>query len=808
MADRHEGIDQLDMKLNALVMPLRDVVVFPGSVMPLFVGREKSIHAIQEAMRTDRQIFLVSQKRADLDAPTFEDVYHVGTLATILQTLKLADGTVKVLIEGVERFELLNLVEDEQVFRGDIRRLETVVEVPEELPQLIKLAKERFAHYGKLNAKLSSDVKASVARTEDADALVDLIAANLELSMEAKQGLLEAASLNDRLEKLIALIETQIDMLEAEQRIAERVKKQMDKNQREYYLNEKIKAINKELGRTDGDEDELLELKEKIEAAGMPVEAKEKALSELKKLRMMPPQSAEASVVRNYIDWLLDVPWKKRTRVSRDLKKAAQVLDAQHYGLDKVKERILEYLAVQKRVKKLNGPILCLVGPPGVGKTSLARSIAEATNRKFVRMSLGGVRDEAEIRGHRRTYLGALPGRIIQKMVKAGVKNPLFLLDEIDKMSADFRGDPAAALLEVLDPEQNRTFNDHYLEVDYDLSEVMFVATSNSMDMPEPLLDRMEIIQLSGYTELEKLNIAQRHLLPRQLKHHGLTAEELSVPQQTLTRIIEDYTREAGVRSLDRELAKICRKVVKGLEDGTLTPPVDLMPDKLVDYLGVARYRHGEKMQQARIGLVNGLAWTRAGGDLLHIEATCMPGKGQLKRTGQLGDVMKESVEIALSVIRSRHRMLGIDEKTFEKIDLHLHFPEGAIKKDGPSAGIAVATVIASVLTNTPVRNEVAMTGEITLRGEVLPIGGLKEKLLAALRADIKKVLIPHENARDLAEIPEEITSQLDIVPVRWIDEVLSHALEKMPEPLPASASALCTTEHTADTSAEQTNAH
>ncbi len=789
---QHDEIEQLDMKLNALVMPLRDVVVFPGTVMPLFVGREKSINAIVEAMKGDRQIFLVSQKSADLDNPTFEDVYRVGTLATILQTLKLADGTVKVLIEGMDRFELLNLVEDETVFRGDIRRLETTVDKPEEIPQLIKLAKERFAHYAKLNSKLSSDVKASVERTDDPDAMIDLVAANLDLSMEAKQALLEISSLNLRLEKLIGLIETQIDLLEAEKRIAERVKQQMDKNQREYYLNEKIKAINKELGRTEGDEDELIDLKKKIEEAGMPEEVKEKALSELKKLRMMPPQSAEASVVRNYIEWLLDVPWKKRTRINRDLKRAAQVLESQHYGLEKVKERILEYLAVQKRVRKLNGPILCLVGPPGVGKTSLARSIAEATNRKFVRMSLGGVRDEAEIRGHRRTYLGALPGRIIQKMVKAGVKNPLFLLDEIDKMSSDFRGDPAAALLEVLDPEQNKSFNDHYLEVDYDLSEVMFVATSNSMDMPEPLLDRMEIIQLSGYTEMEKKNIAMRHLLPRQLKQHGLKADELKVPEETVEAIIEHYTREAGVRNLDRQLAKLCRKAVKALEEGECIAPIEIKPDDLEDWLGVARYRHGEKMEQARVGLVNGLAWTRVGGDLLHIEATCMPGKGRLRSTGQLGEVMKESVEIAMSVIRARSADLGLEEGFYEKTDLHLHFPEGAIKKDGPSAGIAVATAIASVLTGIPVRNDVAMTGEITLRGEVLPIGGLKEKLLAALRADIKKVLIPHENARDLAEIPEEITSQLDIVPVRWVDEVFQQALVRQPKPRVVEQDALC----------------
>jgi ATP-dependent Lon protease len=807
--NRHDhDIEQLDMKLSALVMPLRDVVVFPGTVMPLFVGREKSINAIAEAMQGDRQIFLVSQKSADLDAPTFDDVYHVGTLATILQTLKLADGTVKVLIEGMDRFELLSLVEDEQVFRGDIRRLETTIDNPQEIPQLIKLAKERFAYYGKLNSKLSSDVKTSIERTDEPDVLVDLIAANLDLSMEAKQTLLELSSLNQRLEKLIGLIETQIDLLEAEKRIAERVKKQMDKNQREYYLNEKIKAIHKELGRTDGDEDELIDLKKKIEEAGMPDEAREKALSELKKLRMMPPQSAEASVVRNYIDWLLDVPWKKRTRINRDLKRAVEVLDSQHYGLEKVKERILEYLAVQKRVRKLNGPILCLVGPPGVGKTSLARSIAEATNRKFVRISLGGVRDEAEIRGHRRTYLGALPGRIIQKMVKAGVKNPLFLLDEIDKMSSDFRGDPAAALLEVLDPEQNKAFNDHYLEVDYDLSEVMFVATSNSMDMPEPLLDRMEIIQLSGYTELEKKNIAQRHLLPRQLKNHGLKADELQITEAAIETVIQQYTREAGVRSLERELAKICRKTVKALEDGTQVAPVVVTPECLEDYLGVAKYRHGEKMDAARIGLVNGLAWTRVGGDLLHIEATCMPGKGRLKSTGQLGDVMKESVETAMSVIRARSHELGLQPDFYEKVDLHLHFPEGAIKKDGPSAGIAVATAIASVLTGIAVRNDVAMTGEITLRGEVLPIGGLKEKLLAALRADIKKVLIPYENIRDLVDVPDEIRSQLDIETVRWVDEVFRHALMKMPKPLSEVSSEPCTVSAIEAADKEPSSAH
>ena len=775
--DRKQYMDQLEMKLGALVMPLRDVVVFPKTVMPLFVGRERSIQAVVEAMRTDRQLFLVSQKSADEENPTYDDVYRVGTLATILQTLKLADGTLKVLIEGVERFELLNLQEDETGYRGDIRRLDTTVENPQELKQLVKLAQSRFAHYAKLNAKVSSDVRNSVEHATDADILVDLIAANLELTVEQKQALLEISALDRRLEQLVVFIETQIDLLESEKRIAERVKKQMDRNQREYYLNEKIKAIHKELGRGEDEEDEYLDLKRRIEAAGMPQEAQGKALSELKRLRMMPPQSSEAAVVRNYLDWLLDVPWKKRTRVSRDLARAAHILDREHYGLEKVKERILEYLAVQKRVRKLKGPILCLVGPPGVGKTSLARSIAESTNRRFVRMALGGVRDEAEIRGHRRTYLGSMPGRIIQKMVKAGVRNPLFLLDEIDKMSMDYRGDPAAALLEVLDPEQNRTFNDHYLEVDYDLSDVMFVATANSLDLPEPLLDRMEIIQLSGYTDMEKLNIAQRHLLPRQLQAHGLKEGELEISDEALQHIIDFYTREAGVRSLERELAKLCRKAVKQLEEEQAHPPLVIEPDDLETWLGVPRYRRGEKQDSHRIGLVNGLAWTRVGGDLLHIEATCMPGKGQLRSTGQLGSVMKESVETAMSVIRSRSKQLGLSPDFYEKIDLHLHFPEGAIKKDGPSAGIAIATAIISVLRGIPVRNDVAMTGEITLRGEVLPIGGLKEKLLAALRADVKKVLIPHDNVRDLAEVSEEIKSELDIEPVRWVEEVFRHAL-------------------------------
>ena len=779
-------IDQLSMKMNVLVLPLRDVVVFPGNVMPLFVGREKSIQALNEAMNTDKQIFLVTQKNADLDVPSLEDLYAVGTMANILQLLKLPDGTVKVLVEGVQRFSLLSLKEENNVLVGDINEISNFDEHEVDQPVLIRALAERFAQFAELKKKVPSEVKTSVQKETNPERMVDLISANLKLSVAEKQDLLEVISVSERLERVLALVETEIEMLESEKRITSRVKKQMDKTQREYYLNEKIKAIHTELA--GGDEEvvnEFDELAERITKTGLTAEAEKKANAELKKLRMMPSQSSEATVVRNYLDWLLDIPWKKRSRVSKDLNKAELVLDNQHYGLEKVKERIVEYLAVQKRVRKMKGPILCLVGPPGVGKTSLAKSIAEATNRKYIRMALGGVRDEAEIRGHRKTYIGALPGKIIQKMHSAGTKNPLFLLDEIDKMSSDMRGDPASALLEVLDPEQNHTFNDHYLEVDYDLSDVMFVATSNSMDIPEALLDRMEVINLSGYTEPEKLNIAEKHLLPRAMKDHGLKADEINITEEAITAIIQTYTREAGVRLLARELAKICRKAVKKIvtekEGGD---QLTIAKDDLEDYLGVARYRIGLADSEDRVGQVAGLAWTRVGGDLLRIEATAMPGKGKLSSTGQLGSVMQESVQAAMSVIRSRSQALGLQDEFYEKNDLHLHFPEGAIKKDGPSAGIAISTAIISVLTQTPVKANVAMTGEITLRGEVLPIGGLKEKLLAALRGGIDTVLIPHDNVRDLADVPDDVKNQLNIHPVQWVDEVFELALTEMPKPL------------------------
>ena len=781
-------IEQLSMKMNVLVLPLRDVVVFPGNVMPLFVGREKSIQALNEAMSGDKRIFLVTQKSAELDVPQLEDLYSVGTMANILQLLKLPDGTVKVLVEGVQRFNLLGLREDNNVLLGDISEIATVDDNVADHPVLVHALAERFAVFAELKKKVPTEVKSSVKKELNPDRMVDLISSNLKLSVAEKQSLLELTSTSDRLERVLAMVETEIELLESEKRITSRVKKQMDKTQREYYLNEKIKAIHTELA--GGDEEatnEFDEINERIEKAGLSSEAEKKAKSELKKLKMMPAQSSEATVVRNYLDWLIDIPWKKRSRVSKDLNKAESILDNQHYGLEKVKERIIEYLAVQKRVRKMKGPILCLVGPPGVGKTSLAKSIAEATNRKYVRMALGGVRDEAEIRGHRKTYIGALPGKIIQKMNSAGTKNPLFLLDEIDKMTSDMRGDPASALLEVLDPEQNHSFNDHYLEVDYDLSDVMFVATSNSMDIPEALLDRMEVINLAGYTEPEKLNIAQQHLLPRSIKDHGLKAGELDISEEAILDIIQTYTREAGVRLLARELAKICRKSVKKIVTEDRMGPLAVNKEDLESYLGVARYRVGLADTENRIGQVAGLAWTRVGGDLLRIEATAMPGKGKLSSTGQLGSVMQESVQAAMSVIRSRSSALGLTEDFYETNDLHLHFPEGATKKDGPSAGIAICTAILSVLTQQPVKASVAMTGEITLRGEVLPIGGLKEKLLAALRGGIETVLIPHDNVRDLADVPEEVKNQLDIHPVQWVDEVFELALQEMPKPLETS---------------------
>ncbi len=773
-------IDQIDFKTNVFVLALRDVVVFPGMVVPLFVGRDKSRNALREAMKEDKQIFLITQKNNTKDSPIVSDLYEVGVMSNILQILRLPDGTDKVLIEGVKRFKLLSLYDEEEFLTGDVEQLQFASLSSKEDPVLMRRIQDRFVIYANLKKKIPSEVKKSVVVAVDGNRLVDIISANLKLSIEEKQLLLEKTSLTGRLEKILTIIEIEIDILESEIRINAKVKKYMDKTQRNFYLNTKLKAIHEELGEDAVEEEggELSKIKSRIEAAGLPAQALKVANDEFKKLRAMPAQSPEANIIRNYIDWLLSIPWKKRSRVSKDLNKAQLTLDAQHYGLEKVKERIIEYLAVQQRVNKIKGPILCLVGSPGVGKTSLAKSIAEATNRKFVKMSLGGVRDEAEIRGHRKTYLGALPGRIIQKMKIAGTKNPLFLLDEIDKMARDQRGDPSSALLEVLDPEQNKHFNDHYLEVDYDLSDVMFVATSNSMDMPPALMDRMEIINLSGYTEIEKMHISTQHLLPRVLKNHGLKPAELIVSDKVVTKIIQTYTREAGVRLLDQELAKICRKAVKRIVTNEAQTPIKILSSDLEDYLGVARYRIGLADKTNQIGQVAGLAWTRVGGDLLRIEAVSMPGSGKNISTGQLGSVMEESTKTAMSVIRSRSKSLGLTDSFYEKLDIHLHFPEGAIKKDGPSAGIAICTAIASVLTNIPVRADVAMTGEITLRGEVLPIGGLKEKMLAALRGGIKTILIPHDNVRDLSEIPDDIKSDLNIIPVQWIEEVLDVALE------------------------------
>jgi len=778
------------------VLPLRDVVVYPYMVIPLFVGREKSIKALEKAMDENKQILLVAQKNASQDEPEIEDLYRIGTIANILQLLKLPDGTIKVLVEGSERAKILNFMGIEEYFSAQISPVEiahAAAGQDRESEVLMRSVMTQFDQYVKLSKKVPPEILSSLSSIDEPSRLADTIAAHMSLKIDEKQKILEMIGLHERLEHLIGLMEAEIDLLQVEKRIRGRVKRQMEKSQREYYLNEQMKAIQKELGDLDEGHNELDELAKKIEKAGMSKEAQEKAETELNKLRMMSPMSAEATVVRNYIDWLVNVPWKKRSKVRNHLGEAEAVLEADHYGLEKVKERILEYLAVQQRAKKVKGPILCLVGPPGVGKTSLGKSIARATNRKFIRMALGGVRDEAEIRGHRRTYIGSMPGKIIQNLSKIGYKNPLFLLDEIDKMAMDFRGDPASALLEVLDPEQNHTFNDHYLEVDYDLSDVMFVATANTMNIPAPLLDRMEVIRLSGYTEDEKVNIAQRYLVPKQIKSNGLSEEEISVSEAAVRDIIRFYTREAGVRNLEREISKICRKVVKNilLEQGKpdAKPHAQITDKNLEDFLGVKRFRFGLAEEKDQLGQVTGLAWTEVGGDLLTIEAVLVPGKGKHVVTGQLGDVMKESVQAAMTVVRSRARALGIQPIEFyEKNDIHIHVPEGAVPKDGPSAGIGMCTAIVSVLTGIPVRADVAMTGEITLRGEVLPIGGLKEKLLAAHRGGIKTVLIPEENSRDLAEIPTNIKENLDIKTVKWIDQVLALALTKMPEPLTGDA--------------------
>jgi ATP-dependent Lon protease len=765
------------------LLPLRDVVVYPHMVIPLFVGRPKSIRALERAMSADKQIFLIAQRNAAEDDPAVTDLYDTGTLATVLQLLKLPDGTVKVLVEGGQRARVQNIDASGDCTLADVVLLEETAMGEAEAEALGRSLLGRFEQYVKLGKKVPPEVLSSVTGIDEPGRLADTIAAHMSLRLEEKQAVLEKPDLRERIEHLLGVLEGELEVLDVEKRIRTRVKKQMEKSQREYYLNEQMKAIQKELG--EDNVNEIDELVKRVEAAGMPKEARDKAMAELKKLRQMSPMSAEATVVRSYVDWLLQVPWKKRSKVSLDIARARDILDADHYGLEQVKERILEYLAVQSRVKSPRGPILCLVGPPGVGKTSLGRSIAAATNRKFVRMALGGVRDEAEIRGHRRTYIGSLPGKVMQKLGKTGVKNPLFLLDEIDKMGIDMRGDPASALLEVLDPEQNHTFNDHYLEVDYDLSEVMFVCTSNSMDIPAPLLDRMEVIRIPGYTEDEKVSIAQRYLLPKQAELNGLKDGEVALEEAAIRDIIRYYTREAGVRNLERELSKVCRKVVKEHALAGTTDAVQVTAERLEDYLGVRRFSYGKAVEGDRIGQVTGLAWTQVGGDLLTIEAVSVPGKGKHQMTGKLGDVMQESIKAALTVVRRRASALGIDPDFYEKVDLHLHVPEGATPKDGPSAGIGMCTAMVSVLTGIPVRADVAMTGEITLRGEVLPIGGLKEKLLAAHRGGIRTVLIPKENARDLKDIPDNIKGDLDIRPVAWIDEVLQVALTHMPQPLP-----------------------
>ena len=766
-------------RIEIPVLALRDVVVYPHMVIPLFVGREKSIRCLEAAMDSDKQIFLAAQKDAGIDEPDTGDIYSVGTIATILQLLKLPDGTVKVLVEGNVRGEVADYVQTEPFFVAGIDRLGDEALPESEQEVLIRSAVSQFEGYVKLNKKIPPEVLTSLNGIDDAARLADTMAAHMPLKLVEKQKVLEMRGVNERLEYLMALMEGEIDLLQVEKKIRTRVKKQMEKSQREYYLNEQMKAIQKELGELDDAPDEFEALSKKIEEAKMPAEAEEKAKAELQKLKMMSPMSAEATVVRSYIDWLTSVPWHKRSAVKKNLAKAEEILDADHYGLEKVKERIIEYLAVQQRVRKLKGPILCLVGPPGVGKTSLGQSIAKATGRKYVRMALGGVRDEAEIRGHRRTYIGSLPGKLIQKMAKVEVKNPLFLLDEIDKMSSDMRGDPASALLEVLDPEQNSSFSDHYLEVDYDLSDVMFVATSNSMNIPGPLLDRMEVIRLSGYTEDEKLNIATRHLISKQMERNGLKKNELEIEDSAIIGMIRYYTREAGVRSLEREISKVCRKAVKDILLNKSTKKVVVNQDNLKDYLGVQRFDYGKADKNNQIGQVTGLAWTQVGGDLLTIETTSVPGKGKMTSTGSLGDVMQESIHAAMTVVRSRAEKLRINGDFYEKRDIHVHVPEGATPKDGPSAGIAMCTALVSSLTGNPVKCDVAMTGEITLRGEVLAIGGLKEKLLAAHRGGIKTVVIPKDNERDLEEIPDNVKQDLSIHPVQWIDDVLDIALQE-----------------------------
>ena len=767
------------------VLPLRDMVVYPHGVHPLFVGTESSIHALDVAMSDDKQILLVAKRDSEVDTPTLDDLFGVGTVATVLQLLKLPDGTVKVLVEGGERAKLVELHESDGHLVGEVERIAEPVVDARESEALVRTVMSQFEQYVKVSRKVPQEVLSSLSSIDDPGRLVDTIAAQMSLKIDDKQLILEASDLRERMDALLGLMDAEIDVHQMEKRIRGRVKKQMEKSQREYYLNEQMKAIQKELGDLEEAPNEVEELQAKIEEQGLPKEAKEKALAELNKLKLMSPMSAEATVVRSYLDWMLSIPWKQKSRVRRDLAAAQAILDEDHYGLEEVKDRIIEYLAVQSRVKKVKGPVLCLVGPPGVGKTSLGESIARATNRKFVRMALGGVRDEAEIRGHRRTYIGSMPGKVLQKMAKANARNPLFLLDEIDKMGMDFRGDPASAVLEVLDPEQNNTFNDHYLEVDYDLSDVFFVCTSNSMNIPAPLLDRMEVIRLPGYTEDEKLNIASRYLVPKQMRLNGLKAGELEITDDAILHLIRYYTKEAGVRGLEREVAKLARKVVKQQAlNSTANVVTTIDADMIEDYNGVRKHSYGLAEEENQIGIVTGLAWTQVGGELLNIEAVAVPGKGRQTKTGSLGDVMQESIQAALTFVRSRSAILGIPEDFHEKFDLHVHVPEGATPKDGPSAGIGMCTALVSVVTGIPVRADVAMTGEITLRGQVLPIGGLKEKLLAAHRGGIKTVVIPAENERDLKEIPDNVKANLTILPVKWMDEVLEIALERMPEPI------------------------
>ena len=778
------------VSLDLPLLPLRDVVVFPHMVIPLFVGRPKSIKALESAMEAERRIMLVAQKAAAKDEPSVEDMFEVGCVATILQLLKLPDGTVKVLVEGQQRARVNKIEEGEHHFTANVTPVEVVgtlanvqTDKGSEVEALRRAVMQQFDHYVKLNKKIPPEILTSISSIDDAGRLTDTIAAHLPLKLDAKQVILNLDDVKARLENLYQQLEHEVEILNVDKKIRGRVKRQMEKNQRDFYLNEQVKAIQKELG--EGEEGaDMEEIEKKIKAAKMPQDARKKADSEFKKLKLMSPMSAEATVVRSYLDVLTGLPWSKKTKIKHDLANAENVLNEDHYGLEKVKDRIVEYLAVQQRVDKLKAPILCLVGPPGVGKTSLGQSIAKATGRKYVRMALGGMRDEAEIRGHRRTYIGALPGKVLQNLTKAGTRNPLFLLDEIDKLGTDFRGDPSSALLEVLDPEQNHTFGDHYVEVDFDLSDVMFVATSNSMNIPPALLDRMEVIRLSGYTEDEKTSIAMRYLLPKQVKNNGVKEGELHVSVEAVRDMVRYYTREAGVRSLERELSKICRKVVKGIQLKKMVGQVSVTPDNLNEFLGVRKFDYGRAEQRNQVGQVVGLAWTEVGGDLLTIEAAIMPGKGVITRTGSLGDVMKESVEAARTVVRSRAKLLGIKDEMFEKRDIHIHVPDGATPKDGPSAGAAMTTAFVSALTGIPVRGDVAMTGEITLRGEVTGIGGLKEKLLAALRGGIKTVLIPEENAKDLQEIPENVKNELEIIPVKWIDQVLKVALERLPVPL------------------------